>query len=360
MRLQQYTLSAMIALTFFSRPICGASSGSADPPPCKGELCALSGASGAAVKENATVDKSALMRKELDSIKKSEAAAAVQSRKENLAMEKVKAELDEIDSQVTAMKLRMEKGIPRSNDRVDVIKAMSAYKAEHAVQLEELRKKHKENGQKQLEEINKLKQAFNAKWSVEIYAAVGRYQQVATNKYLRHKRDAAWDSLLAEFSDAGGVKRHDVVAFLAKAGVVMLPGMDQSCHIDNESGLMWVKTANLAGKAMAWSAAVYWAAALDYGGYSDWRLPTADELMTLAKRGGQRPADFLNKSGFSNVQTAPYWTSTASLVDGNSLHRNVNMGDGTLEEGGKQNEYHVWPVRETGLKRQKVRLEAKD
>jgi len=346
MRLLQVALSVMIALTLHLILADAAISGTGGPAQV--------------IKPAVSADKSVVRRKELEAIEKSEAAALQLSRKENAAIQKMQAELDEIDRQVAAMKSRLESGKPRANDRADAIKAMTVYKAEHAGQLEELRKKHKESVQKQLDEINKLKKDFNEKWTVEIYASIGRYQQVATNKYLRNRKDAAWDALVAEFSEAEAVKRHDVAALLAKMGVALLPGVDQACHIDRENGLMWVKSGNLAGKTMAWGAAVSWASALDYGGFSDWRLPTDAELLTLAKSGGQSPADFLNKSGFSNVQSGLYWSSTVSIVDGNSVHRNVSMKDGSLEESSVEKEFHVLPVRETGLKRQKIRVDARE
>lgn len=346
MRLLLAALSVMIAFTTLSIPVYAAVSAAGEPAQ--------------ATQPALSADKSVVRRKELEAIERSEAAALQLNRKENSAIQKMQAELDEIDRQVAAMKSRLESGKPRANDRAEAIKAMIVYKAEHAGQLEELRKKHKESEQKQIDEINKLKKSFNEKWTAEIYDAVGRYQQVATNKYLRNRKDAAWDALTAEFSEAGAVKRHDVAALLAKMGVSLPPGLDQACHIDRENGLMWVKSGNLAGKTMAWGAAVSWASALDYGGFSDWRLPTAAELLALAKSGGQRPADFLNKSGFSNVQSGLYWSSTVSILDGNSLHRNVSMKDGSLEDGSVEKEFHVWPVRETGLQRQKIRVEVRE
>lgn len=363
MRLLQAALSAMIALSPLSPPVHAAVSGTGEPASCKGEPCSRQGENSAtaqAAGSAVAVAKSALRRTELETIEKGEAAALLLSRKEQEAIRKMQAELDEIDRQVAAMQSRLESGKPRANDRADAIKAMSAYKAEHTGQLEELRKKHKDSEQKQLDEISKLKNGFNEKWTAEIYAAIGRYQLVATNKYLRNRKDAAWDALSVEFSEAAAVKRHDVAALLMKLRVALLPGMDQACHLDREKGLMWVKTGNLAGKAMAWSAAVSWASALDYGGYSDWRLPTAAELLALAQSSGQRPADFLNKSGFGNVQAGLYWSSTISPGGGHSLHRSVSMADGSLEESPGEKEYHVWPVREAGLQKQKIRVETRE
>lgn len=363
MQLLQTVLFAMIALTPISLPLYAASPVTGKPAVCKEELCLSHGDGNAAAplaKAPAPEDKSIPRRKEQEAISQVETALAELNRKESESIRKMQAELDEIDRQIAAMKSRLESGKPRANDRADAIKAMSAYKAEHAGQLDELRRQHKSSEQKRLEEINILNNDFKERWRAAIYAAAGRYQQIATNKYLRHQKDAAWESLIAEFSEAGAVKRHDVAGLLTKLGVPLLPGLDQACHIDRESGLMWVKSGNLSGKAMSWSAAVNWASALDYGGYSDWRLPTASELEGLAKSGGQRPADFLNKSGFSDVQAGLYWSSTVNSGAGGSLHRNVSMMDGSLEASPREKEFHAWPVRETGAQKQKIRLEARE
>ena len=45
---------------------------------------------------------------------------------------------------------------------------------------------------------------------------------------------------------------------------------------DTRSNLMWVRNANLAGQTMTWQEAKDWAARLEYDGYRDWRLPSAE------------------------------------------------------------------------------------
>ena len=48
---------------------------------------------------------------------------------------------------------------------------------------------------------------------------------------------------------------------------------------DRATGLMWMKADSV--KAMNWQQALKWAEDLDYGGYSDWRLPNAKELQSI-------------------------------------------------------------------------------
>jgi hypothetical protein len=54
--------------------------------------------------------------------------------------------------------------------------------------------------------------------------------------------------------------------------------------IDKNSGLMWLRDANIVGK-MTLNAAIEWAGDFKYAGYSDWKIPTTRELKTLSKYG---------------------------------------------------------------------------
>ncbi len=79
-------------------------------------------------------------------------------------------------------------------------------------------------------------------------------------------------------------------------------------YTDLSNGLMWVRNGDIAGKRMQWDEAMKWVQNLNYGGYSDWRLPTGDELLALAQLGGDIPAEWFNINGFYNVYPYPYWT----------------------------------------------------
>ena len=59
---------------------------------------------------------------------------------------------------------------------------------------------------------------------------------------------------------------------------------DTNTVMDNLTGLMWARNANLGG-AMTWSNAVVYCEGLTYGGHSDWRLPNRRELLSLVNDG---------------------------------------------------------------------------
>ncbi len=85
---------------------------------------------------------------------------------------------------------------------------------------------------------------------------------------------------------------------------------------DSAQSLTWTKDANLNGQ-MDWATAVAWANNLDYAGYTDWVLPTIDQLATqfstnLGEASGQSIADSHNDSYnlFTNLQSYMYWSGS--------------------------------------------------
>lgn len=74
-----------------------------------------------------------------------------------------------------------------------------------------------------------------------------------------------------------------VSAFISFLAVLLLVCIVNAELIDNmdgtitdtDTGLMWLKDANLAGTIMTYDPAKAWANSLVYAGYDDWRLPSA-------------------------------------------------------------------------------------
>lgn len=112
-------------------------------------------------------------------------------------------------------------------------------------------------------------------------------------------------------SYAGGdLAVFDVVVPTAESCV---SGCDKnSYYVDKEAGLMWedmtfsnacdgaYKNDRSACKAGDLSHAKIFCSTLNYAGHADWRLPTSDELMNVAKQEGV----------FKNNRGADFWTST--------------------------------------------------
>ncbi len=86
---------------------------------------------------------------------------------------------------------------------------------------------------------------------------------------------------------------------------------------DSGQNLTWTKDANLNGQ-MDWATSVAWANNLDYAGYTDWVLPTIDQLaMQFSTNLGEAAGSSIaashnaNYDLFTNIQSnTVYWSGT--------------------------------------------------
>jgi hypothetical protein len=115
---------------------------------------------------------------------------------------------------------------------------------------------------------------------------------------------------------------------------------NEDIAIDNITNLMWSR--KTLGK-MAWQEAINYCKHLKLGGYSDWRLPSKEELETLIKKGSSSPT--INTKVFPDTESSYYWSSTtyASYTYGAWC---VNFSGGYLNSYDKSNSYYVRAVRD--------------
>ena len=282
---------------------------------------------------------SAARQKELEQLKRAEAEATAAKRKEQAEIAAKQAELDKLDMQIAEMKGRLGSGAARSSDGLDALLAMAEQKAEQGKRLEELRQQRLIEEKKRQEEIENLKREALKKRTAQITADIDKYQKIATNQYAQDMKSAAWDALIDTYPEAKGAVRYDVNALSTALGISTLTFYDQS------TGLMWAKNGNIAGEEMNWVDAMRWVKNLNYGGYSDWRLPTRKELGSFSKLGGDRPSQWFNANGFDAVQSAYYWSSSSSDANIRSDAWLVSMFSGYVLYDSKSSSYFVWPVR---------------
>jgi hypothetical protein len=94
---------------------------------------------------------------------------------------------------------------------------------------------------------------------------------------------------------------------------------------------MWMRNAGIMDKMQMKDAATY-CKELKLGGFSDWRIPTFEEMKILLK-GFPEGSDWriiLEKKGFSNIKDI-YWTSTSYGI-GNNTTKIVEMENGKYGE----------------------------
>jgi pimeloyl-ACP methyl ester carboxylesterase len=120
------------------------------------------------------------------------------------------------------------------------------------------------------------------------------------------------------------------------------------CVTDNLTGLMWAKNANLPNGTRTWYQAIDFCNDLNLCGYTDWRLPSVNELESLINANEANSATWLNAQGFTNVQAFDYWSSTTFAYYPDFAWI-VYMWSGFVYGDGKSNSYYygyyVWPVR---------------
>ena len=120
-------------------------------------------------------------------------------------------------------------------------------------------------------------------------------------------------------------------------------GPATNCVTDNLTGLVWAKNANIGG-AMAWTTAIAYCEALDYGGQTDWRLPNAKELYSLIDLGRYNPALPVGHP-FTGVQMGGYYGSSSTCADNTAYVWCVDFYALGVCSALKSASYYVWPVR---------------
>lgn len=114
---------------------------------------------------------------------------------------------------------------------------------------------------------------------------------------------------------------------------------------DTRTGLMWMQNAYIAGKQMSWDDAKAFCAQLRTGGFSDWRLPTAEEYRFIIKdqKHSQNSRGYLYRQGFEKMPDY-CWTSTEA-AGGDAVA--VLLYYTEFRNMGKRNTNGAWPVRST-------------
>ncbi|MBN2782884.1 MAG: DUF1566 domain-containing protein [Campylobacterales bacterium] len=110
---------------------------------------------------------------------------------------------------------------------------------------------------------------------------------------------------------------------------------------DNTTGLFWQDNSDAKELTKTWQEAIDYCEALKLGGYSDWRLPNKNELLSIVDYSLYIPS--IN-STFENITSGYYWSSTTN-ADSTSYAWDVDFGYGGAGNYGKTGSTYVRCVR---------------
>jgi hypothetical protein len=119
---------------------------------------------------------------------------------------------------------------------------------------------------------------------------------------------------------------------------------------DTDLGITWLKDANFAKTSgydsdgwMTWGEATLWASTLDYGGSTEWRLPTIAEMYHLFYTEGVMETS----PGFSSNVLISYWSSDLAPTSGYAMvfhFGGTGTSPGTSHEGNMKDFDPAWAV----------------
>jgi len=115
-----------------------------------------------------------------------------------------------------------------------------------------------------------------------------------------------------------------------------------NCVTDNLTGLVWARNAYMTVK-LGWTSAIAYCEGLNYGGYTDWRLPNIREMQSLIDYGRYNPA-LPAGHPFISVQLGGYWTSSSGTGSPSNGWK-VQIPNGNVNYETKTATGYVWPVR---------------
>jgi len=110
---------------------------------------------------------------------------------------------------------------------------------------------------------------------------------------------------------------------------------------DNKTSLVWQQEDD--GKRRNWDEANEYAKGLELGGYSDWRLPTVAELVSIVDYSQYNPA--IDTAFFPDTKFSYYWAGTTNAINTDYAY-DVYFSDGYMGSSSKSGNGYVRCVRD--------------
>jgi len=230
---------------------------------------------------------SATRQIELERLRKAEQNATEAKKREQAEIKKKEMELANLDREIAEMKVRLGTSAANQDDSLDQVFALAEQKEKQGKQLEALRQQREAEEQKRQQEIEHFKQAALEKRIKQVKADLAKYKRVASSQYARDMKDDAWKAMVANYPEAKQVKTGDVDSFLIALKLMQTDQKetgrfityDNGTVLDTKNNLMWATTDN--GRSIDWESAKTYCKNYRVGGYTDWRMPSQNELAGL-------------------------------------------------------------------------------
>jgi hypothetical protein len=124
---------------------------------------------------------------------------------------------------------------------------------------------------------------------------------------------------------------------------IVLSNMNSEAVLDRETGLVWERSPDTYQNGVIWSAAFDRCYIKRTGGREGWRLPTINELASLADANVYVPI-YGSPFNFAQVST-PYWSSTTDASDPTRAYGLSVFSKPNIHTFQKIFDYPVWCVR---------------
>ena len=118
---------------------------------------------------------------------------------------------------------------------------------------------------------------------ITIKAGIAKYKEIVSSLFGKDMKDVAWKSLTDKYPEAEELGVGDIGGLEEKTGLIAAIARDGSFIAydngtvkDTKTGLMWASKDN--GEDINWKDAKQYCESYRGGGYTDWRMPTQDEL----------------------------------------------------------------------------------
>jgi hypothetical protein len=228
-------------------------------------------------------------KKELDRLARLEEENKAANLKEQAEISSYETKLREMDRQIEDMKKRLGTPATKGGDSLDAMVAMVRQKEAEEKRLQELKRAREQEEARRLAEIEALRQEKRKKAVADLEEDIRKYKEIVNSPYGKGMEEAAWRTLALKYGDAAeGVSAGNTNELLhnLKYGRKKVIGKDgrfiaydNGTVLDTRTNLMWAAKDN--GSHINWADAKSYCENYRAAGYTDWRMPTQDELAGL-------------------------------------------------------------------------------